>query len=180
MDFDNPGEFNQAMMEFGALQCKPKNPACLKCPFKDNCVAYKNQKIDLFPVKKRNKKLKNRYLNYFVIQDKNQKIILEKRKEKDIWENLFQFPLIELPKLEYKKEELLFQIKSKYNFTVKFDKLELWNSAPLIHKLSHQKLYIYFWILNLNGYLQNGISVSDSKNFAMPIVIQNFIDNFYN
>ena len=52
MDFDNPGEFNQAMMEFGALQCKPKNPACLKCPFKDNCVAYKNQKIDLFPVKR--------------------------------------------------------------------------------------------------------------------------------
>ena len=119
-------------------------------------------------------------MNYFVILDKNQKIILEKRKEKDIWKNLFQFPLIESPKLEYKKEELLFQIKSKYNFKVKFDKLELWNSAPLIHKLSHQKLYIYFWILKSNGYLQNGVSFSDSKNFAMPIVIQNFIDNFYN
>ena len=180
MDLDNPGEFNQAMMEFGALQCKPKNPACLECPFKDNCIAYKNQKIHLFPVKKRNKKLKNRYLNYFVIQDKNQKIILEKRKEKDIWENLFQFPLIELPMLENEKEELLFQIKSKYNFKVKFDKLELWNSVPIIHKLSHQKLYIYFWILNSNGCLQNGISVNSSKNFAMPIVIQNFIDNFYN
>ena len=124
--------------------------------------------------------MKNRYLNYFIIQDKNQKIILEKRKEKDIWQNLFQFPLIESPRLEYEKEELLFQIKIKYNFKVKFDKLELWNSAPQIHKLSHQKLYIHFWILNLNGYLQNGISVDDSKDLAMPIVIQNFIDNFYN
>ena len=74
----------------------------------------------------------------------------------------------------------MFQIKSKYNFTVKSDTLRLWNSAPLIHKLSHQKLYIHFWILNSNGCLQNGISVDSSKNFAMPIVIQNFIDNFYN
>jgi len=180
MDYDNPGEFNQAMMEFGAIQCKPKNPLCLECPFKYDCVAHKNQKIDFLPVKKKNTKLKIRYLNYFVIQDKKQKILLEKRKEKDIWKNLFQFPLIELSKPYTKKEELLFQIKSKYNFKIKFEKLELWNSAPLIHKLSHQKLYLYFWILNSNGCLQNGISVSDLKNFAMPIVIQNFIDNFYN
>ena len=180
MDYDNPGEFNQAMMEFGAIQCKPKNPLCLECPFKYDCVAHKNQIIDFLPVKKKNTKLKIRYLNYFVIQDTKQKILLEKRKEKDIWKNLFQFPLIELSEPYTKKEELLFQIKSKYNFKIKFEKLELWNSAPLIHKLSHQKLYLYFWILNSNGCLQNGISVSDLKNFAMPVVIQNFIDNFYN
>ena len=180
MDYDNPGEFNQAMMEFGAIQCKPKKPLCFKCPFIDNCVAHKYKKIDLFPVKKKKTELKIRYLNYFLIQDKNQKILLEKRKEKDIWENLFQFPLIESPKLENKKEELLFQIKSKYNFKIKFEKLELWNSLPIIQKLSHQKLYIFFWILNSNKYLKNGISLDDLRNFAMPIVIQNFIDNFYN
>ena len=180
MDYDNPGEFNQAIMEFGAIQCKPKNPLCLECPFKYDCVAHKNEKINFLPVKNKNTKLRIRYLNYFVIQDKKQKILLEKRKEKDIWKNLFQFPLIELSKPFTKKEELLFQIKSKYNFKIKFEKLELWNSSPLIHKLSHQKLYLYFWILNSNGCLQNGISVSNLKNFAMPIVIQNFIDNFYN
>ena len=129
---------------------------------------------------KKNTKLKIRYLNYFLIQDKNQKILLEKREEKDIWKNLFQFPLIELLNTVTNKEELLFQIKSKYNFKIKFGKLELWNSTPIIQKLSHQKLNIYFWILNSKGYLQNGISRDDLRNFAMPIVIQNFIDNFYN
>ena len=54
MDYDNPGGFNQAMMEFGAIQCKPKNPLCLECPFKYDCVAHKNHKIDFLPVKKKN------------------------------------------------------------------------------------------------------------------------------
>ena len=181
MDFNNPGDFNQAIMEFGSIQCKPKNPLCLKCPFNDNCVAYKNQKIDLFPVKKKNSRLKNRYFNYFVFQNGEKKTIVEKRNENDIWKNLFQFPLLELPKLNYKKDELLNQIRLKYNHKIKFENLQLWNSKPIIQKLSHQKLHIFFWIINLKKWnTKNWTTVDDLKKLPIPIALQNFIDNFYN
>lgn len=90
----NPGLHNQAMMEFGALMCKPKNPGCIICPVNAACYAFNHQVISRLPVKLKKNKIRERFFNYFVILD-DQHIILKKRGEKDIWANMYDFPLFE-------------------------------------------------------------------------------------
>jgi A/G-specific adenine glycosylase len=90
----NPGDFNQAMMEYGALVCSPF-PDCESCIFSSKCVAYMNKEVDAIPVKSKKKKPKERFLNYIVFIDSNQKTIVNKRRNKDIWFKLNEFPLIE-------------------------------------------------------------------------------------
>ena len=89
-----PGLHNQAMMEFGALQCTPKNPNCLHCPLLAQCLAFAHQTVLQRPVKLQTKKNVTRYFNYLVIRI-NENIYLHKRSGNDIWKNLYDFPCIE-------------------------------------------------------------------------------------
>jgi A/G-specific adenine glycosylase len=97
MDQSRPALFNQAIMEFGALQCVPSSPDCRVCPFESNCFAYKNQCVPNFPVKQNKTKTKDLYLFYFHIHFENYTYIY-KRVNKGIWQNLFEFPVIESEK----------------------------------------------------------------------------------
>ena len=178
MDFKQPGTFNQALMEFGALQCVPRNPLCSICPYVKKCVAFKNKKTHLLPIKKSKINIKNRFFNYLFIQDKERKILVEKRKKKDIWQNLFQFPLIETPNLLNDKKALLEQMEPYKGLNLTIDKLRLWNKTPLIHKLSHQKLYVFFWLVNSSKSLHKAVKIEELKKLAVPVVLENFIDNF--
>mgnify|MGYP001598355526 CR=1 FL=1 len=90
----NPGNFNQAIMEFGAIHCTPVNPKCMKCIFRESCVAFQTGRVADFPVKSKKAKSRNRYFNYLVIHNGNN-IFLDKRQKNDIWKNLYEFPLIE-------------------------------------------------------------------------------------
>ncbi|GHT02945.1 A/G-specific adenine glycosylase [Bacteroidia bacterium] len=94
MDKSNAGQFNQAMIEFGALQCTPTTPDCPICPFADHCLALALNAVANYPVKRNKTQTKNLYLYYFHIQDVFYTYI-KKRTEKGIWQNLFEFPLIE-------------------------------------------------------------------------------------
>jgi len=94
IDSKQPGSFNQAAMDFGAMQCVPRNPNCDECPFQSSCYAYKNNLVDILPVKKKKSELKHRYFHYTVYLSDNQTII-EKRTGSDIWRNMYQFPLLE-------------------------------------------------------------------------------------
>ena len=94
MDPSQPGLFNQAIMEFGALQCVPVSPDCSACPFEAQCSAYSSGKINDFPIKRNKTKVKTIYLYYFHIRS-GIHIYLKKRKEKGIWQNLYEFPRIE-------------------------------------------------------------------------------------
>ncbi|HEY0091267.1 MAG TPA: A/G-specific adenine glycosylase, partial [Flavobacterium sp.] len=95
MPKDQPALFNQAIMEFGALQCIPRNPDCYNCPLNSGCLAFKSRKVNVLPVKSKKAKAKDRFFNYLVYSDENQRTLLEKRIGKGIWENLYEFPLIE-------------------------------------------------------------------------------------
>ena len=95
IDTKQPATFNQAIMEFGARQCKPKSPDCSICPFNTSCVALQKNKIEQLPVKLKALKVKKKNFNFMVILSADQKTILEKREGKGIWQNLYQFPLIE-------------------------------------------------------------------------------------
>ena len=105
IDVDKPGNHNQALMEFGARQCKPQNPNCEICIFNDSCIALQQKKISELPVKLKKTKVKNIYFNYIVLIFKNKKTLLQKRIGKGIWQNLYEFPLIETEK-NFKLEEL--------------------------------------------------------------------------
>ena len=91
---EQPGLHNQAMMEFGALHCTPKNPNCLHCPLQVQCLAFAHQTVMQRPVKLPKVKVTTRHFNYLVIRIKDN-IYLHKRSNNDIWKNLYDFPCIE-------------------------------------------------------------------------------------
>ncbi len=94
LDKKNPGFYNQAIMDFGAVICRPQQPLCGQCPQKKDCQALKHGTLTALPVKEKQLKRKNRWLYYFIVRI-NKSILLQKRTEKDIWENLYQFVLYE-------------------------------------------------------------------------------------
>jgi len=169
----NPGDFNQALMEFGALQCLPTNPLCDSCIFKLQCKAYTTRDIKSYPLKKIKIIKKKRYLNYIVISN-NKKIILKKRTGNDIWKNLYDFPLIEgnhskLEQITNKKKFII--LTNKLKTPIKFIKL-----VTAKHQLSHQILNIKFWLFFSEESVKNSFSIMEITNFPKPVVISDFIN----
>jgi A/G-specific adenine glycosylase len=170
---DNPALFNQAIMEFGALQCVPKSPNCSECIFNKSCAALQKKKVDQLPVKLKKIKVRNRFFNYLIFSDELQNTIIQKRTDKGIWHNLYEFPLIETEK-EENFETMSKQIKTDFQhwniLTIGEE-----NSKSIVHKLSHQHLHIKFWDVKIGETIPNGINSSDLNTFPFPIVIYNFI-----
>lgn len=179
LDKQNPGLNNQAIMEFGALQCKPKNPNCSICPFVETCQAFAKNKIAVLPVKKGKIKVRNRYFNYFIIQDSSRKIILKQRTEKDVWHNLYDFPMLEK---ELSETDLISGefIKSFFNS----ENVNIQNISPIqIHLLSHQKLYLRFIELNFSPSAKiekelQAYSREEIENLPLSRPIEQFLNRF--
>lgn len=175
LPINNAAEFNQAIMEFGALQCVPKNPDCNNCIFNSSCYALQKNEIEKLPYKSKKIKVTKRFLNYLIIEDSNKNIIVEKRVEKGIWKNLFQFPLIEEFEEKSSKESLMlineFKFKNKQP-----EEILVYNESYIKHKLSHQDLHIRFYKLNFNCELEGAESVEEIKKYPYPIVLHNFIE----
>src|SRR5690606_18446331 len=110
--------YNQAIMEFGAMQCKPKNPDCNNCPFKQECFALKNNVIEKLPFKEKKTKQRNRYFNY-IVNIENKQLNLVKRGENDIWQGLYDFPVIETQKPIIDIKTLVSYIKKNHQVTIK-------------------------------------------------------------
>jgi len=178
IDEKQPGTYNQAIMEFGARYCVPQNPNCDNCIFSGNCQAHANKKVDSLPVKINKTKIKKHYFQYIIPISGDQKTILEQRRGKGIWENLYQFPLVEsASEVDAKglKDIAAFKNVSE---KLKITNLVRYNSKPILHKLSHKYLYTTFWIAqveNLNG---EGIPFAKTHSYPVPILIGNFISEF--
>ncbi|MEX2379526.1 MAG: NUDIX domain-containing protein, partial [Vicingaceae bacterium] len=178
MDEENPAEFNQAIMEFGALQCTPKQAKCNSCPFQAKCFAYSNQMVDQLPVKKNKTKQRNRYFQYLIIQSKNE-LLIKQRKSKGIWQNLFDFPLIEFEK-EIDTENLLKSEHFQSLLNGKNFKVEA-TSKSYKHILSHQIIYANFHhlkVANFDGLdLSKFVQVknSDLEEYPIPKLIENYL-----
>ena len=167
--------FNQAIMEFGALQCVPKNPDCGNCIFNDSCLALQKKKVAQLPVKSKKTKVTNRYFNYLVFSDETNKTIICKRIQKGIWHNLYEFPLLETEKAE-SDIAVLNLIKNQSFVTNAVQEVTLFNSIAIGHKLSHQHLTIKFWKVKVEGALLNGIDCESASKFPFPIVVYKFIE----
>ena len=172
---NNPALFNQAIMEFGALQCVPKNPNCELCPLNNSCLALQKNKIDLLPVKSKKAKVKKRYFNYVTFLDEHQNTIIQKRTDKGIWHNLYEFPLIETEQ-EIDLQYLVEQLQQQDFVANTILSVAQTSTESQIHKLTHQHLYIKFWKVQVAGSLLNAIDYSTLLTYPFPIVIFNFIE----
>ena len=126
LDREHPRLFNSAIMEFGALHCTPTSPDCNNCPIQDCCLAHAHHTVELLPVRKPRTALRDRYLNYTIYCTPDMRILLHQRTDKDIWQHLYEFPLVESDHL-----------------------LEVPAGQPTIdltHILSHQRLHARFHI----------------------------------
>ena len=133
---DRPDLFNQAMMEFGALQCVPKNPKCEECIFSKSCLANRHSLQNLLPTKSKKLKVRNRYFYYFVVRYKN-KLLMKKREGKDIWQGLYDFYVIETKRNT--KVAALVKADSVLKGSTKSSESKIYK-----HVLSHQKLMVKF------------------------------------
>lgn len=176
IDGKNPALFNQAIMEFGALQCVPKNPNCDSCVLNSSCYALKQNSVHLLPVKSKKAKVVDRYFNYIIFIDSQKNTLLNKRTEKGIWQNLYEFPVIETEaEIDFEKVN---QMVIKIFQDIHIEYIKPYNQNTIIHKLSHQNLYINFYKAHTNNTLSDGIALSELKNFPVPIVIHNFIEKY--
>jgi A/G-specific adenine glycosylase len=181
IDRDNPAIYNQAIMEFGALQCKPQRPNCAICPLKEGCYSLINQEIDVLPVKLKKAKSRNRYFNYFIIKE-GESILMNKRGKGDIWQHLHDFPLIESKK-ELEPEELIVNpdVVETFgtNLTIKYI------SEPYKHVLSHQNIYAQFieispTTINLDeNTAWNYVLIKDLDRLAKSKLIVSFLKSYF-
>ena len=133
------GEYNQAVMEFGALHCTPRNPACEECPFGSICIARARGLQAQLPVKLASKPKKNRHLYYLVLRRAG-KIAMRKRVAGDIWEGLYDFPLVESAK-PLSASQLGKEFSALAGFPVKPGVV-----SAVKHQLTHQQLLAEFHV----------------------------------
>lgn len=178
IDPEQPGEYNQAIMEFGAVCCTPAKPSCQICPLANSCVALKENSVGDLPVKNKNGNVRVRYFNYLVPIDKDGKTFLEQRKGKGIWQNLYQFPLVET-KAKVSAEELQKVIATDLPA---FNIQTLQEPIPeyKVHKLSHQHLIAKFWLLPLTKKIKGGISLEEAENLPLPVLMADTIKTLKN
>ena len=174
MPKEDPAIFNQAIMEFGALQCVPKSPNCSVCVFSNSCAALQKKKVDVLPVKTKKVKVTNRFFNYLILEDVLGNTLIQKRTAKGIWHNLYEFPLLEAQEIvdfDFVSKTVQNDIFSNYTILG----IEDCSHATVIHKLSHQHLHIQFWKIKINEIIENGVDSVSLETFPFPIVIYNFI-----
>ena len=174
---NNAGEHNQAMIEFGALQCKPKKPNCTICPFISSCFAYQNQKVNELPIKLKKLKIKERFFYFFIVQ-KEQQILIKRRGNQDIWAGLHDLPSVEFNQRTNFKDVAAHQefknwfLKSPIIYSV---------SDEIKHILTHQRIYARFvHIENSNHEVieQNNcfwVNIDDLHNYGQPKLIFEFL-----
>lgn len=174
-----PAILNQALMEFGAIQCKPQNPNCAECPFIQNCYAYREGRIAELPVKGKAIKVTKRYFHYFAFIKKPNTMYIRKRGAGDVWQGLYELPMIESSKPV--SVSALLKHKEYRNWVSRSKKIDFKVSKTVLHKLTHQHLYVTFYIVNIDSALnlENSsifdIEINTVTTFAVPKVIETFL-----
>ncbi len=176
MDRSDAANFNQAIMEFGAIQCVPKNPNCNVCIFKDTCHAFLQNKIEQLPFKEKKIVKKDRTFHFMIFTD-GKKFIVQKRNEKDIWQGMYEFPSSEKRLRDNKnivhqtelQKHLLTHQNIYYDFTLIYQKkLEKENQQLLVNyeeilKLAFPKIMHDYITKKLNLYLPQTLKKNNGR-----------------
>ncbi|RKQ50338.1 A/G-specific DNA-adenine glycosylase [Roseivirga pacifica] len=173
---DQPGDFNQALMDFGATHCTPKKPLCITCPFQAECFAFNKGMIDQLPVKTKKVKVRKRYFYYLLFEHKG-KLLMKERGPKDIWQGLNDFHLIE-EKKPIAVESVLAKVDLQ-GITVGDI------SEPVKHILTHQQIFAQFIRLEVKE-MNKFVALSNDlelKSFSLkaihdlpkPVLVNNYL-----
>jgi A/G-specific adenine glycosylase len=179
---DAPGEFNQAIMEFGALHCTPSAPDCKSCVFSHSCFAFKHNEVANLPVKTKKVKVLNRYFNYFVFQCDGQ-VLMGSRKDKDIWLGLHDFFNLEREEL-FDEETALAEVSN----LISFKNWELIDISPTYkHVLTHRVIYARFFRVHIfqpgdfisliQSVKLKPISIGDTAGISKPVLITKYLND---
>ena len=173
LDLKNPGDYNEALMEFGALNCKPLKPLCHTCILNEKCLSFKKNIVSLRPVKVQKKQKKVRFFNYLVPFDLDNNTIIIKREDNDIWKGLYEFPLIETSKT-LNSDDLIYM----YSLPswAKQDGIFISKIYEKTHYLTHQELRTVFWLFKNVNHKFN-FSLNSLRNYPLPKIIVDFLDN---
>lgn len=177
LDQKQPGLYNQAIMDFGATWCVPRSPNCGDCPLRERCVAYVQDQVLLLPVKKKKIQKKDRYFYYFLLYYQN-KVFIRKRIERDIWQDLYEFPMIESSTIDPEKIPTLPDFQ---NWLQGVKVLQCQISPFYKQVLTHQHIMAQFWRLELDSPVLYPpadwqlIDHQSLKQFAFPRVIDRFL-----
>ncbi len=177
LDQKDPGTHNQAVMEFGAIHCTPKAPDCQSCIFSEECNALSTGNVLNLPVKAKKIRPRNRYFNYlYIISGEN--TFLRKRTGKDIWQNLYEFPLLEtLHRASWE------ELKSHDHFPLPAQQ-KGWElkevSKEMKHVLTHQRIHAVFWTVSAKKDIKlpnDHIKVrhQDIGEYAFPRLMENYL-----
>jgi len=141
LNTENPAQYNQAIMDFGATHCKPKQALCSTCLLKKDCVAFAKNKVCSLPVKSKKLKKKTRYFHYLLLNE-GDNIWLKKRGAGDIWQNLYDFPLIEMTEIQATNELTETEAWQKIlgESPIEINK----TSRPFLQILTHRKIVAVF------------------------------------
>jgi A/G-specific adenine glycosylase len=180
IDKKNPGLFNQAIMELGAIQCKPVHPDCSLCTLNAMCFAFKKKRIAELPVKEKKTKVRNRFF-YYIIFDYKGKTLINKRTGKDIWNNLYEFPLIETAN---ELSETQFFGSEEWQKFIRGKSYTITSVSPIYkHILSHQKIFARFVEINCKSsfrelILDTAIIINkkDIHKYAVPRLVDNYLE----
>jgi A/G-specific adenine glycosylase len=175
----DPANYNQAIMELGALICTPQKPVCSDCPLQEKCLAYAHRNVLKRPVKIKKQTVRDRYLNYMVLETESE-IIFKERKDNDIWKGLNDFSLIE-DVAEPEEPYLRSEIKKRFPELI----VETRPTAPAqeyIHKLSHQRIVAKFWKYKVSGSLPENsgffkVEKSHIDSVAVPRLVHKFLED---
>jgi A/G-specific adenine glycosylase len=176
---DEPALHNQAIMEFGALHCTPSNPDCIHCPLSENCLAYRYKIVDRVPFKSSKVKVRDRHFYYLVIKSK-EGVYFQQRVSGDIWEGLFEFPLIEATGM-LSPQSIQELVCEKLSFTSEFKIVNI--SSQIKHILTHQRLLVSFIVIEINDLKEKHpagwitIALDDIHQLAVPRVIDKYLQS---
>ncbi|MDG1571712.1 A/G-specific adenine glycosylase [Robiginitalea sp. M366] len=177
---DRPGDYNQAVMEFGAVQCTPKSPSCQQCPLSGSCRALETGKVRELPVKRRGKEARLRRLHYLVPVGPGLETCLLRRTGPGIWQGLFEFPCLETES-EPTRDSMAACLQTTTGVPQEsIADIRCFNAEPIVHKLSHQHLVTTFWIVFLDRAPASAVSLEEARSRPLPVLIANFMDTVKN
>ncbi len=174
IDPKHPGDHNQAVMELGATVCTPRNYTCMLCPLQPKCIAFTSSRIDILPVKQGVTKTRDRFFNYLHVRHPSG-TYMRQRGPKDIWQGLFELPLIESEK-PVNKRQLLAELEGAHGPGWKV----LSNSEEVKHVLSHQIIRAVFWEVEAPGNFRaprewKRVKTKELKTLAVPRLIERWV-----
>jgi A/G-specific adenine glycosylase len=181
LDVNHPATHNQAIMEFGALQCTPSLPNCELCPLKNICISFASNLTGILPIKSKKVKTRKRYFNYLFIKINNH-TFLQKRTGEDVWKNLYEFPLIEDNRLLEVNELFLHEKFKKLTAGITSDIIVKPLSQPVKHVLTHQQIFAQFFMVEiaaLNDTIRSfeETAITDIEKYPVSRLMDLFIKN---